>query len=202
MFARFRRFVFRTSGEDRRDRIAVWDDGEGALKLVLELEVGGDAEASVDGGDDLGRDDGIGMWTTADLVAGAVDVAGLDAAPGEEEAVAEVPVVAAGGGVDLRAPPELAHDDDEGTVEHAAGGQVVEQAGDGGVERGKEPVLKVGEVLAVGIPGGVGVGGPGDVDEPGAGLDESPGEQNALAVDVAAAGLPCRSGTHAGRLAK
>ena len=68
----------------------------GRCELVVQLEVGGDAEAVVDRGDDLGGGDGVEAGAGADLVAGAVDVAGLDAAAGQQEAVAEVPVVAAG----------------------------------------------------------------------------------------------------------
>ena len=75
---------------------------------------------SVDRGDDLGGGDRVGLGPGADLVAGAVDMAGLDSAAGQEERVAEVPVVAAGGGVDLGAAAEFAHDDDQRSFEHAA----------------------------------------------------------------------------------
>ena len=53
---------------------------------------------------------------------------GLDSAAGEHQAVAEVPVVAAGGGVDLRRAAEFAHHDDQRPVEQAAVDQIVEQA--------------------------------------------------------------------------
>ena len=54
-------------------------------ELVAELEVVRDAEASIDGGDDVGGADGVALGTGTDLVARAVDVAGLDASAGEEE---------------------------------------------------------------------------------------------------------------------
>ena len=70
--------------------------------------------------------------------------------------------------------------------EHAAGDQVVEQARKGGVELGEQGVLERGEVVAVGVPGGVGVGRPRDARDARAGLDQPSGEQHALAVDVPA----------------
>ena len=163
------------SSEDAGDWLAVGNNGERASELVVKLEVGGDAEAAVDGCDDLGGGDRVRLRAGADLVAGAVDVAGLDSAAGEEERVAEIPVVAAGGGVDLGASAELAHDDDQGAVEHAAGDQVVEQARDGRVELRKEGVFERGEVVAVRIPGGIGVGRPGDAGDADAGLDQAAG---------------------------
>src|SRR5262249_62310208 len=134
------------SRQSRGDRVAVGDDRQGPLELVAELEVGGDAEAAVDRGDDLGGGDRVGLGPGADLVAGAVDVARLDPAAGHPQAVAEVPVVAAGGGVDLRAAAELAHDDHQRPAEHPPGQQVVEQAGDGGVGLGHQRVLELDDV--------------------------------------------------------
>src|SRR5262249_45493877 len=122
----------------------------------------------------------------ADLVGGAVDVTSLHPAAGHPEAVAEVPVVAACGGVDLRAAAELAHHHDERPAEQAAGVEVFDQARHGRIQLGKERILQADEVVAVRVPRGVGVGGPGDRDDAGAGLDQPAGEEARLAVDVPA----------------
>ncbi len=115
---------------------------------------------------------------------------GLDAAPREEQAVSEVPVVAAGGGVHLRAPAELPHHHDQGPFEHPAHDQVFQQAGEGRVELRKQLILEGLEVVAVGVPCGVGVGRPGDAGHAGPGLDEPPREQDAVAVDIPAVAIP------------
>ena len=45
----------RASGQDVRDGAAPGDEREGALQAVAQLQVGGDAQAVVDRGDDVGR---------------------------------------------------------------------------------------------------------------------------------------------------
>ena len=66
-------------------------------QAVAQLQVVRHAQAVVDRRDDVRRaSPGCGSGLRADLVAGAVDVAALDAAAGQHQRVAEVPVVAAG----------------------------------------------------------------------------------------------------------
>src|SRR5215510_5625110 len=93
---------------------------ERTLQAIADLEIGGDAETVVDGGDDVGGPDGIGAGAGADAIAGAEDVAALDAAAGEQEAVAEVPVIAARGRIDTRRAAELAHDRHQRALEQTA----------------------------------------------------------------------------------
>ena len=65
-------------------------------------------------------------------------------------------------------------------VEQAAGFEVFDEGGDGGVEDG-EDAMHAGVEAGVPVPAAVGEG-----DETGAGLDEAAGEQGALAPGVAA----------------
>ena len=139
---------------------------------------------------------GLLARVAADLVAGAVDVAGLDAAAGQHQAVAEVPVVAAGAGVDLRRAAELAHHHDQRAFQHAAIRPGRQEARHRRVELRQQFVLELGEVVAVRVPGGVGVRCPGDAGDARAGLDQPPRQQHALTVDVAAVAV-----AHRGRLA-
>src|SRR5262245_3468314 len=67
-----------------------------------------------------------------------MDDAGLDAGAGEHDGVAACPVATAAFSLDERGPAELSHADNEGLVEEAAVLQVVEQGGEGPVQRGRE----------------------------------------------------------------
>src|SRR5947208_2345065 len=76
------------------DRAAPGHQLEGTVEAVFQFQIRGDAQTVIDCGDDIGRKDGAATGMSADLVAGAVDVAALNAAAGEHDSVAEVPVVA------------------------------------------------------------------------------------------------------------
>ena len=67
--------------------------------------------------------------------------AGQDRRPGEGE------MVPAGVFVDFRGPPELPGAVDEGTVEHALGGKVLDQGGEAAVEFRQEVIAQAGEVV-------------------------------------------------------
>ena len=93
------------SGEDTGDQLAIGYDGQRASELVVKLEVGRYAQAMVNGRDDLGRGDGVEIRACSDLIAAAMDMAGPDAASGQEERIAVVPVIAPALGIDLGAAP-------------------------------------------------------------------------------------------------
>ena len=69
-----------------------------------------------------------------DAVAGPVDHAAADAAAGQEQAVAEVPVVAPRRGVDAGGAAEFAHYDDQRPLQHAARVEVRQERAHRGVE--------------------------------------------------------------------
>src|SRR5262249_2085269 len=133
-------------------------------------------------------------------VAGAVDLSAADAAAGEQGGLTRAPVVAAAVLVDRRRAAELAHRGDQRLVGQAAVVQVFQQrrvplvktlAADGAAQQVEARLRAVDAVAGVVVPdvGHAAVGEdihPGDVDEADAGLDESAGEQEALAVLVAA----------------
>ena len=79
------------------------------------------------GGGEIGRGDGIGVGVGTEFVARAEGDSSLDAAAGQNDAVAVGPVVAPGVGVDLGRPAELAHGDDQRFLEKPASAQIVDQ---------------------------------------------------------------------------
>src|SRR5437660_613455 len=85
------RFISRSLHEQILNHPAPRHELKRPLQPVAELEVGGNAQAVIDGGDDVGGRDGVIARPGADAVAGAVDIAAFDTAAGEQEAVAEVP---------------------------------------------------------------------------------------------------------------
>src|SRR5688572_20124044 len=88
-------------------------------------------------------------------VAAADDAAALHAAAGEESGVAALPVVAAGGLVDLRAAAELADGHHQRVLQHAAVAEVVEERREGVVERPGLALLHDLEVAVVVVPAAV-----------------------------------------------
>src|SRR5207245_11407560 len=83
------------------DRAAPGDELEGAVETVFELQIGRDAEAVVDGGDDVGGEKRAAAGMGADFIGGAVDVAAANAPAGGNDAVAEGNGVVAGTGAAL-----------------------------------------------------------------------------------------------------
>ncbi len=176
----------RRSGENPQNRPPVRDDRQRALKLIMQLQIGGDAETSVDRGDDLGGSHRVALRSRSDLIAGAVDVTLPDSAACQKQGVTEVPVVATRGPVDLGAASKLAHHDDERPLEPAAGAEIVEQAGDGSIKLREQRVLERSEVVSVRVPCRVRVGGPGDVHDARARLNQAASKEDTLTVDVSA----------------
>src|SRR5437763_1884469 len=112
-------------GQHFLDRIPPWYQLERPAQPVAQLQVSGDAQALVYGGDDVGRRHRATAGPAADLVAGPVDVAALDAAAGQHQAVAEVPVVAAAAViVDPRRTAKLTHHYYQSSLQQAALEQV------------------------------------------------------------------------------
>ena len=118
----------------RPKRLAV-GEAVGPAGQVEDLGRGSRPNRQKQGRGEVGRGDGVAVGIGPDLVAGAVDGAASDAAAGEDRAVAVRPVVAAGLGVDLGRPAELAQRDHQRRFEQAAAGQVVDQGGEGPVGR-------------------------------------------------------------------
>src|SRR5438445_8814521 len=92
---------------------------EGPVQPVAELQVAGDAKAMVNCGDDVGRKNGVLTGMGTDAIAGAEDGTGADAAAGEQQAVAEIPVIPSGSGVDARRAAELPHHGHQRSAEYA-----------------------------------------------------------------------------------
>ena len=106
----------------------------------------------------------------------------LNAAAGQDDAVAVGPVVAPGVAVDLGRPPKFAHCDHQGFLEQTAAGEIIDQGREGLVGRRNQIVLEPAEDVLVRVPVGclsvmlTVVNG----DEPNAGLNQTPGQENAL----------------------
>src|SRR5438105_15230612 len=83
------------------DRTAPRHELKWPVEAVAQLAVRRQAEAVVHGGDDIGRRNGIQAGKGADAVAGAMHSPFADAAAGEEQAVTEIPVIAAAGALEL-----------------------------------------------------------------------------------------------------
>src|SRR5262245_22407630 len=77
------------------DHRAPRHEGEWPVQAVAQFQVRGNAEAAIDGGDDVGGKYWVEAREGADAVAGAVDESLPDSAARHEQAVAKVPVVAA-----------------------------------------------------------------------------------------------------------
>src|SRR5262245_21875296 len=77
------------------DHRAPRHQGKWPVQAVAQFQVRGNAEAAVDGGDDVGGKYRIEARECADAVAGAVDESLPDSAARHEQAVAKVPVIAA-----------------------------------------------------------------------------------------------------------
>ena len=88
-------------------------------------------------------------------------------------------MVAAGGGVDLRRPPELGADTDERRGEEAGPVEITDQRREALIEGGKLPLHRAGDIV-VHVPAAVGHG-----DKPHARLDQSAGEEHPHAGLVA-----------------
>src|SRR5207253_1915750 len=99
----------RLSGQLVEEAAFAVDDLERPTEGIGELQAGVDAQEGVEGGDDVLRGNGVFGGLGAEGVGSAVDLAAADAAAGQEKRIAAGPVVAARGGVDLRAAAELAH---------------------------------------------------------------------------------------------
>ena len=158
---------------------------EGAAGGVDQLGLGVEAEPPVDRGGQVGGGDRVGGGVGAVAVAGAVDVAPLDAAAGEHGRVAVGPVVAAGVAVDPGRPAELAERDDQGRVEQAAGVEVLDQGRQAPVGDRQQVVAVLVEDLEVGVPVLPLLAEVVDVDERDAGLDQPAGQQQVLAAHLA-----------------
>src|SRR5581483_12176992 len=135
-------------------RLAVFEEVEDAAFAVGSGEVG-DAQGVVDGGGQVFGADGAIDGIRCGVVGGAKDVAGTDAAAGQEDGVAVDPVIAAVGAAgaavaDARLASHFAHEHDQGIFEHAALGQVLDQGGEAAVQVGQEICLQAIKVVRVG----------------------------------------------------
>src|SRR5947208_13225585 len=74
------------SNEQLPDRAAPGHKLKRPGEPVAQFEVGGNAQAVVDGGDDVGGGDRVAAGPAADLVARPIHEAALEAAPGEHQA--------------------------------------------------------------------------------------------------------------------
>ena len=179
------------SGEQRGDGGAAVE-AEGPAEHVADLLRGVDADLAVDGRGEVGGGVTGGGGIGADLVGGAQDEAGAGAATGDQRGEDAAPVVAPGAGgvgdggllADARGAAELAGDDQEDVVGQAAGVEVFDQGGDAAVEGGEQGVLEGREVVVVRVP--VVHDAEVDLDEAHPGLDQSAGQEEALAHEVAA----------------
>ena len=93
-------------------------DGAAVGSLQRELRI--EAEQREHRGGQVGRSDGMFVRALAGLVAGADDLAPLQAAPRHQHAEDARPMVATGRGVELGSAAEFSHDDDERGIEQAA----------------------------------------------------------------------------------
>ena len=161
--------------------LAVVGDRHGAAGGV-ELLGGVDPERGVDRGVEVGDRDGPVDDRPGQVVGGADDPAGAEAAAGQQGAEGGGLVAPAAAGVELGGAAELGGDDDQRRVEPADPLQVVEQGGEGAVELGDQLVL-LELALVVGVPAGAveEVEVVRDLDEPDARLDQPAGQQAALA---------------------
>src|SRR5262245_35093640 len=78
------------------DHPAGGHEGERPAEPVADFQVRLDAQAVIQGCDDVSGGDRVAARPAADAVAGAVDVSPLEPAARQHQAVAEVPVVATG----------------------------------------------------------------------------------------------------------
>src|SRR5438874_13518873 len=97
------------------------------IEAVAQLRRRRDAKTIINRGNDIRRSDGATARSSADFVAGAVDEAALQAATREQQAIAEIPVIATGAGVNLRTASKFAHDGDQRAFEQTALVQIVQQ---------------------------------------------------------------------------
>src|SRR5437667_35244 len=91
--------VLAESGQQIRYRRSPRHELVGPVLAIVKFQLRGDPQAVIDGRDNVGRRQRTAAGLAAAAIAGAVYVAALDAAAGQEEAVAKVPVVAAAGAV-------------------------------------------------------------------------------------------------------
>src|SRR5262249_53457453 len=103
------------SGQHTPDDIALTQARRPAERIG-QLRFGGDAEAMVDGRDQILRGDRALDGVGGPAVGAAMDDARLDAGTGEDDGVASAPVTAPALAFDERGAAELAHPDDEGLV--------------------------------------------------------------------------------------
>ena len=97
------------------------------------------------------------------------------------------PVLAAAVGLgNARRPAELADPDDEGLVEEPARAEVIEERREPLVGRRHQSILKLVEVVTVGVPEVLAVVMPVDCDQTDARFDKSAAKQQALPVNVPA----------------
>ena len=120
----------------------------------------------------------------AELVGGADDLAGLDAAAAHAGHAGRRPVIAAGRRVDLRRPAEVAEPHDQRVVQQPAVVQVFQQGRVAAIEHRQLALLQALEVVLVRVPAAVG-----DGDELHARLDQPPGQQARLAERASAVAL-------------
>jgi hypothetical protein len=116
----------------------------------------------------------------AALIGSTINLPATDAATGHEASEAGCVVIAAVILIDLRRAAELGGEHDERLLQHAARFQILQQGAQGGVEFIAE-LRHAGEVGVVGVPTA-----EGNLGEAHAMLDETAGEQAALAEAVVA----------------
>ena len=111
-----------------------------------------EAEEVQDGGVEIVNADGLFLGFVAELVGGADDLAAADFGSGHPDGHGTGVVVTAKASLGDGHAAEFAVPDDEGIVEHAAGFEIGEQPGDGGVGGGGVAGVVCADVF-VGVPG-------------------------------------------------
>src|SRR5262249_8803033 len=156
------------------------DELAGLVEVVIDDGCGFDADAVVDGRQDIGGVDRVFQRGGGGAVAAAKDEAAANAGAGHDRGVAIRPVVTAlvvvagAGGADAaeRASAEFAYSHHQRLVQQAAVVQVRDQGGQARIEHGGRLVAHPLGQADVHVPGmviGVGDLGPVDLDHTGAG---------------------------------
>jgi hypothetical protein len=103
--------------EQLRLDVAGWDDAIGPIESVVDFSVMRNPQAGEECGDHIAGDQRIGVGVGSDSVTTTVDQPLLKASTDHHQAVAEVPVISSGIGVDLGSAAEVAEDANDGALE-------------------------------------------------------------------------------------